>query len=121
MANEITLSASLSASKGSTTVHLDFGPFNVTLTGTKALHNRQSIGTAEEALEMGEISAGGWCIMVNRDATNYVQVRPATGGVATIRMKAGEPALFRLDSGATAPYLIANTAACEVEYILLEN
>lgn len=120
MANEIFVSAFLAANKGSTKVALPLS-LNVTLTGTKMLHNRQSIGTTEEALEMGEISAGGWCLMVNRDATNYVQVRPGTGGTATIKMKAGEPALFRLDSGATAPYLIANTAACEVEYILLEN
>lgn len=120
MASEITVKAALSAGKGSTSVALSIGPTQFTLTGTKMLKNRQSIGTTEEALEMGEIASGGWFLCVNRDATNYVQIQAGSGALAMVRLKAGEFCLLRFDSGAT-PYLKANTAACEVEYVLLEN
>lgn len=120
MAAEITVTVSLAFRKGGAVDGLDPGPVSVTFTGTNFLHNRQTVGTVEEALLLGDATAGGWCIMVNRDATNYVQIRGASGQTPLIRCRAGEPACFRIDSGAS-PTAQANTAAVELEYLVLED
>ena len=121
MANELHISASFSYTKSSTSLSLSTGGLQVTVSGTAALQNRQSVGTSEEALLMGDVTSPGYIILINRDATNYVEVRPATGAADLVRLNAGEVALFRLAADATAPYVIANTAAVEVVYILLSD
>lgn len=120
MASEITIRASLSFRKGADMDGIDPGEISVTMTGSKVQRGVQLVGTVEEPLLLGEPGAGGWLWMRNLDATNYVQVRGASGAQALSRMNAGEPALFRLDAGST-PYLIANTAACSVQYLLLSD
>lgn len=121
MANEITLSASISFQKGGAWDGVAVRDLLVTMTGTNWIHHRQSVGTSEEALVLGDVTAGGYVLLVNRDATNYVQVKAATGATALVRLKAGECALFRLDAGATAPFVQANTGAVELETFLLED
>lgn len=120
MANELTVSASLSFTKGSITAALAKNGLQITITGTKKLENVQNIGTSEEALQLGDLgsAAGCWLIIINRDPTNYVNFRAATGVTDTCKLMPGEPALFRC--AASAPYLQANTAACNVEYCLIE-
>lgn len=120
MANELTVSASLSFTKGSITAALAKNGLQITITGTKKLENVQNIGTSEEALQLGDLgsAAGCWLLLINRDPTNYVNIRPATGVADMCKVMPGEPALFRV-AGA-APYAIANTAACNVEYVLIE-
>jgi len=118
LASEINVSARLSFYKSGAGSGLESaGAF--TLTGTKYQEGRQSVGTSQEALNLGDVAAGGWCFIINRDATNYVKVRPATGATDLIRIKAGEFALFRLDAGAAAPFVIADTAAVEIQYLIL--
>lgn len=121
MADEITVLARLSYSKSGSSDSLPDSPapISVTLTGTRCLKHRQSVATSEEALVLGETTAGGYCLIINRDATNFVSVRAATGATALIKIKAGEIALFRLSSA--APFVIADTAAVEIEYLLLSN
>ena len=120
MANEITLKASLKFEKDSTNETLDAGTVQITVSGSQMLKHRQSVGTSEEAITLGDISAGGYVMAINRDSTNFVKIRSGTGATDLIRLKAGEVALFRLDTGATAPFAIADTAACEVEFFLIE-
>ena len=124
MANELTLSIkAVYAKSGAEVTFPDVAKqsIGVTVTGTRFIQMRQSVGTSEEALELGDIATGGFCIMINRDATNFVEVRPGTGATDLIRLKAGEPAMFRISADATAPYVIADTAAVEIEYFLLQN
>lgn len=121
MAAEITIRASLVFHKGSGMDGVDPGELSVTMTGSRYLHGRQSIGTSEEPLVLGEVPAGGWLWIRNLDATNYVVMKGAAAAVALPRMRAGEPAMFRLDANATAPVLQATVAACLVEYLLLED
>lgn len=121
MANEISISASLSFRKGTAGDALYAEDLSVTMTGNRYLKGRQSVGTSEEALVLGEVPAGGWLMLKNTDATNYVQVRAKAGETPFARMRAGEPCgPFRLDASAV-PTLQANTAACLVEYELLED
>lgn len=119
MADELKITLSVRFGKSGTLVNETYTD-SVTVSGTTFLHNRQQVGTTEEALLLGDAAAGGYCFMVNRDVTNYVEVRlPGTGAANDgIRLKAGECALFRLGSDATAPFIIANTAPVNVEYWL---
>lgn len=121
MSAEISVALAMVARKGGTVAGLDLGRIAVTWTGNNALHNRQTVGTSEEALVLGDCGAGGFLILVNRAASNYVKIRPASGAADLIRLRAGEGACFRLDAGATAPFVIADTAPCELEYVLLED
>lgn len=116
----ITLTTTLSVTLGSTSDSLSVSNLAVSVAGSRMIHNRQEIGTSEEALILGDVAAGGFLIIVNRDATNFVELRSGTSATDFVRLKPGEPALFRLSPDATAPYAIADTAACEVEYILVE-
>ena len=120
MANEITLTASLAFAKNSVSVQLAKTGASVTVTGNKYYSGMQTVGfAAEEALELGDISTGGFCIIINRDATNFVKVRPGTGAADLIKLKAGEPAMFRMQ--ATAPFVIADTGNCVIEVMLIED
>lgn len=120
MASEIEVRARLTFSKSNTSGGMDkAGTF--TLSGTKYQRGRQNVGTAEEALILGDAAAGGWCMIYNTDATNFVAVKAATGATPLIRINAGEFALFRLHASASAPYVQADTSAVEIEYILLVN
>ena len=124
MANELTLQIKATYAKSGAEVtfpDLAKQVLLVTVTGTRFIQMRQSVGTSEEALELGDIATGGYCIMVNRDATNYMEVRSGTGATDLIRLNAGEVAVFRISGDSTAPFVIANTAAVEIEYFLLQN
>lgn len=122
MSAEITLQIALSFRKGGAMDGIDPGPILVTMTGTRFLHARQLIGTSEEALVLGEVPTGGACMIWNRDQTHFVTVRRASGQLATLRIPPGLPAVFCFDgTDAAAPTLKADTAAVEVEYLILET
>ncbi len=116
---DISVTLALVCRKGGTLDGMDLGTFSVTMTGTNVLHNRQSVGTAEEALLLGDCGSGGWIIMKNHGPTNYVQVRGLSGQTPLVRLPVNEAWCGRLDATST-PTVQANTAACEVEYLLLE-
>lgn len=112
MANELTISASLKFEKNGALVDGAFGGIQVTVSGDNAMKNVQNVGTSEEALLLGDVVAGGYWLFKNLDATNYVEIRQGTGIADLVRLNAGDIALFRFASDATAPFVIANTAAC---------
>jgi hypothetical protein len=120
MADELKLSASLYYEDSEGTV---LNPFEVIelfvdVSTKRYAHFKVSVGTSEEALDLGDLSSPfGWAMFVNRDSTNYVELRSGTGaGNDVIRINAGEFALFRFGSDVSAPYAIANTSAVQLEY-----
>jgi hypothetical protein len=56
----------------------------------------------------------------NMDVTNFVKIRAGSGLTDLIKLKPGEFALFRLMTGIT-PYAIADTAACDIEFCIIED
>jgi len=87
--------------------------------GDEWTHHTQEIGTSEEALLLGDLATGGLVWVHNKDATNYIEIRPGTGVADMIKVLAGEwQGPFRFASA--APFAIADTAACEVEFVMLE-
>jgi len=119
MADEATIRVSLSFAKGSTVVSLSLGPTKFDVAGSNALHNRQKIGTSEEAVLVGDVAAGGYFVAVNRDATNFVELRAGSGLADLARLEPGDVCLFRLTDDATL-YAISDTAECELEYAIVD-
>lgn len=119
MANEITLNLRLDYASGNIADKIVIDNLSVTTSTTTLIHNRQAVGTSEEALLLGDVAAGGYLIGVNRGATDYIEIRNATGGGDLIRMKPGEPCCFRLSSDATAPFVISDGTGSTFEYLLL--
>lgn len=122
MANELTVTIKALFEKGGTSITFPDGSHretSVTVSGSRFFMGRQSIGTSEEAIDLGDIATGGWFFGINRDSTNYLEIRSGTGATDLVRMNAGEPCAFRISGDATAPFAIANTSACELEYLLI--
>ncbi len=118
MADELTISISLSFSKGGAVVRRAFSG-TIDVSGGQFQHSVQTVGTVEEALSIhSDVGAIGYVFIQNLDSTNYIQIGPATGRT-DFRLLAGEATIFRLDTGTTI-YVKANTAQLDVEYIVLE-
>ena len=121
MADEITVTMSITYAKGNVaSFSRALTAKKVTVSGNRYVLNIQNIGTSEEALGIGELSAPlGWAWFHNLDDTNYVEIRLGTGASNDmIRLNAKEAALMRLGSDISAPYAIANTAAVDLEYLI---
>lgn len=122
MSNEITLNASLAyADSESADELLRIVDKLANISTKKYVKAKQSIGTSEEAIGLGEVTSLGWALFVNRDSTNFISLKTATGGTIFAKLLAGEFAMFRFGSGVTAPYAIADTAACQMEYLILST
>lgn len=124
MAQELTVTASLSFAKGNVQANgLTKSGQRFNVNGTKYIRGVQSIGfAAAEAIQLGEIAAPGWLLVQNNDATNFVELHTqAAAGVAFAKLQPGEFALLRLGSGVTAPAAKADTAAVEIEYMVVEE
>lgn len=116
MANEFTINASLTFAKSSSGGGLSFSIFP-TLAGSKFVHGRQAIGNSEEAIQLGEATGGGgWFIAINRDSTNNISIRQASGATEFCTLKPGEGCLLRFSTGTTAPYAISSAGTPELEY-----
>lgn len=119
MADEIAVSVMLRVENGSLSFKKALAGLTFDQSSAKMIHSVQNVGTSEEAVDLGDVATPGWALFINRDDTNYVTIRDGSGGDDVVKLEAGEFALFRL---ATAtPYAIANTAACDVEYVILED
>ena len=122
MANTATVSVNLSYTDGSGSEELGISDIEVTLTNAGFTRIRQSIATSETAINLAGLSGPGLAVFINRDATNYVELKVATGGAIFGKLNAGGmPALLQLGSGAQAPYAIANSAACIIDVFVLRT
>ena len=120
MANEITVTASLSFTKGGITqTFAGLAAATFDFTGTEWIFIQANVAASEVALDYGSISTAGWFLFKNLDATNYVALRPGTGVADFAKVEAGEICLCRL--AGTTVFTEANTAACDVQYLLLED
>lgn len=124
MANEITLAGNLSVTDANSTFNLPrFGTtsLQVDQANPGILHFTQNVGTSAETLDTTAMTAEGWCIIRNLDSTNYITVGPdSTGQIDFLRILPGEQAgPMQLEPGLVIK-ATANTAACDVEILVLE-
>ena len=120
MANEITYNIFFDVTKGGAKFSRSTGAVNITVAGSHVAAGTQAVGfAAAEALEKGDITTPGMLYIHNMDGTNYVEVGyDDTGFKPTVRINAGEYALFRCTQ--TTPQVKADTGAVNIEYILAE-
>jgi hypothetical protein len=91
-----------------------------TTTGNDIDFRRVSIGTSEvEHTIIAGIGDAGYCWIRNADATNYVEVGFSTT-VYSMKLLAGQVALFPLAPAQASIFLKANTAACDCEVYVHE-
>ena len=124
MANEITVSWSLSVAKGNLvdSAQKNFRA-NLSTSAPVRASNVQNIGhAAHEAVVIGDIATLGWATFQNIDATNYVELGVDVGGTfyPMARLNAGESCVLRLAQGITL-YAKANTAATRLGYAIYDN
>lgn len=119
--NEITVTASLSAYKasvmssaiGRSTVGATF-----TMTGNPYVEATISVATSATVIPLGQVTQPHWAYFKNLDAANYLTIRNGSGGADLVKLLAGEAAFVPL-LDTSAPYAVANTGACLMEYLIL--
>jgi hypothetical protein len=120
MANEITLSGTLSLVKNGVTIAASITKL-ISQSGTNNNTVTQNIGTSSEAIVLTDISAVGYMMFINLDSTNYVAIgtaNPAVAADAPIHLLPGECAL--VPTRQETWYAIADTAAVDLQVIALE-
>lgn len=94
------------------------------ITGKNFVLNTKSFPTSAggTAIPLGGITGNlGWAAIKNNDPTNFITVLNAASGTTFLKLKPLEMAVFRFDTSVTAPAILANTGACLVEYLILED
>lgn len=118
MANEISISATLSASKNGATV-TGSGSISISMSGDQFISNVQIVGTSdEEALVVGDVTPTGWFMLKNLDSTNYVVISLDDAGANIVAtLLAGE---FCVCKPGANLYAKANTAPVNLQVIATE-
>lgn len=79
------------------------------------------VGTSQTTLTLKtDIGDAGYALFVNRDSTNAVALGFANLDYK-LDLKPGQVALLPLQSTISAIYLVASTAACDVQYKVFEQ
>lgn len=96
--------------------------YDVAMSGDDFLNEKWAVGTSHEAAPLGDVATPGMSYFRNHDGTNFVQLGIVVSGTfyPVIRLKPDEDARFRIDPTATL-YGKSDTAACEVEEVVLAN
>lgn len=121
MADEITTTTSIRLANGTVKTSRSPGSIQADQATARYVANVQDIGfAAHEALDLGQVATPGVSWFMNQDDTNYVEVGIDDTGTfePTVKLLPGEDAKLRL---AGAPYAKANTAAVDLEYVILET
>ena len=122
MADEVSVIAVLTFAKsGVADVERRPGTLTFDVTGTKYHQSVASVATSEAALPLGGLAGDtrGWMYAKNLDDTNFITLRMGTGAADFVKLMPGEVFMGRL--AADTPWAIADTLACELEYLIIED
>lgn len=87
--------------------------------GPNRINLTQRIGTAEEAVDLGDLTSADLVVVKNLDPTNFVTLYNISGGSAFTKILPGETHMFRLFS--VALYAKADTAECRIQVLSFET
>jgi hypothetical protein len=121
MANEISLTASLSCFKSAimgTAIGRSITNLLRNMSGSNYIQDTVVVPTSATVVALGGVTNPHWSFWLNLDPINYIQLQNGVSGAVLVRLLAGDFAMFPLDQGAT-PYAISNTGACQMEYLIL--
>lgn len=121
MANELTITCGLTASKGFLYQSQEPGSIRADMAGTAVASNVQNIGTTAEALAMTDVATAGYAFFRNTSASIAVELGTGTAGsfVAFAKLKAGETAVLRL--GTNAPTARAASTTVDLQYFIVAD
>lgn len=117
MASELSIQVAVSYSKNGDVDQVSDSKI-IDVSGTARVSGRQTIGTVEEQLVLGDVSSVGVVWIKNLDSTNYLTVG-TVAGQRGFRINPGESYPFRAANNAV--YCAANTAAVDVSYKIFSN
>lgn len=129
MSNELTLNASMEYSDAENT-EASLSLVNVlqSVATKKVTRIKQNIAITEVAINLGSVTAPGWVLFVNRDQTNIINLKVATGGAIFGTLApdvngdgTGGFAFLKLGSGAQVPYAIALVATCQMDIFVVST
>jgi hypothetical protein len=120
MANEVTFSVSLKATKNNATVN-QTANLTADMTGTQMTQATQNIGTTAELVDFGDITGAPQFVLIrNLDATNFVEVGGDSGlTVFKIKIPAGKANL--VSPSAVPLYAKANAAPVNIQLTAVES
>jgi hypothetical protein len=122
MANEITVSASLSCYKPSAMSSaigrtIQNAIFN--MSGVDYTQGSITVATSPgTTVPLGLVTTPHWAYFENLDTVNYLVLQNGAGGAVFGRLYPGEGSAFPLDP-TCVPYAIANTAAVQLDYLII--
>ncbi len=122
MANEISFTASLSFFKAAVTqntVGFTINGQQFSVAGTAFQEGSVQAGTSATVIPLGGVTSPRWFVGVNMDPTNYIRLHNGSGGAKVVKLLAGDPCFFPWDDTAT-PYCTANSAACWLNYLVIQ-
>ena len=123
MADELTISASGTYYKNGVRRNFTADSLQVDVSGDGMINNVQEITAVAggEAIELGDVATPGWARFKNLDDTNFIEIGfDDTGFVTFLKLLAGEETgWIRLSQA--APYAQADTAACLLEYTIIDT
>lgn len=121
MANEISMTASLSVAAGSSSITQSTSK-QATQTTPGAVQRRQTVTTSDTAVTLTGVTTPRVIQITNMDATNYIDIGPESGGaiIALIRLKAGETCVFPIKPSVVIRAQ-ANTASVTIEMLIAET
>lgn len=120
MANEITLTASLSINKPSimsSAVARSVTNYLANMSGNFWVEGTISVTTGGVAIPLGQVTTPHWAVFHNLDTVNFLTLRNGASGADLPKLLAGDWAFFPLLDTST-PYAVANTAAVLMEYLI---
>lgn len=120
MANEITMTAGLSASKGGAVVNPGTQTKLLTMAGSNMVQYTFPLTTSATAVSFTGITGVPAGVLIkNNDSTNYIEVGGDSGlTVFKLKLLAGEFVL--LTPSSATMYYKANTATCQVFVVAVE-
>jgi len=122
MANEITTNLRVQLANGSLLSDFNPGRIQINQTGQGKFESVRLIATSETSVALTGITTPCVAIFYNLDATNYVEYDTVTAPTEYLGklFPSGIPNILTLNTTRTTIYFKANTAACNVQIVVLE-
>lgn len=121
MANEFTISGTLTVAKGSVSESLS-ATLRANFTGTNVIKKTQNPGTSAVAMDVTGLANLGRYFIKNNDATNSVtMLTAASSGTDMVTVQPGDFAYGYFPAGVTAPALQSSAGTPQVEYMISEQ
>lgn len=120
MANEVTVTADLAYSDAAGVAdELGTTGFTYTVSTLGMVRVPQAIGTGETVVNLGGVAAPGFVILINRDTTNYIDVKSNAGGKIFARLKPnGGVAMLFLGSDSQVPVALSPGGATKMDALI---